>query len=122
MRAVCAQCGTSFDVADGEGGDEREPCPRCGSTSREAFGAARVDLGLSLSAEATVEHVVNEIRLALFSVLLAIGITVGFGAPGPWNVGVASGVASVVVVAAVFRWHPAKRRLMKLMSWLLGGR
>ena len=71
-------------------------------------------------ADATVERVLSEVRLALFGILLSIGLSVGFGVPGSWWVGVASGVAAVVLAAVALRVGGLQRALADLMHWTLG--
>lgn len=69
---------------------------------------------------ATVERVLDEVRLALLGVLLSIGFAVGFGVPGPWWVGGLSGVAATVIAAAVLRSRRSERALARLMHSVLG--
>lgn len=70
-------------------------------------------------AKLTVEHVLDDVRLALLGVLLSIGLTVGFGVPGPWWVGVASGVLATLVAAGALRSRRVQRWLARLMRWVL---
>jgi hypothetical protein len=71
-------------------------------------------------ANLSVERVLDEVRLALLGVLLSIGLTVGFGVPGPWCVGVASGVMATLVAAVALRSRRVQRWLARLMHWVLG--
>jgi hypothetical protein len=65
-----------------------------------------------------VERALNDIRLAVLGILVTIGLSVGFGVPGPWWCQILAGVGAVAVVCAAIRWleHP----LMTVMHWLTG--
>ena len=66
----------------------------------------------------TVARVLDDVRLALLGILLSIGLSVGFGMPGSWWVGVLSGVGATVIAALVLRrWSGP---LPQFMVWLLG--
>jgi hypothetical protein len=93
----CAECGYELDAAHDE--PERRPCPRCGSTARAHSGEVRDEMTVEMSIKATVERGLNALRLAMFEILATIGLTVGFGVPGPWCVGVAAGIGSAMLAA-----------------------
>ena len=58
--------------------------------------------------------------VTLIGVLASIGVTVGFGIPGPWwlrvTVGTATGVGLIVLVGIVGRRTPL---LTRLAAWLM---
>src|SRR5436853_7284192 len=45
----------------------------------------------AVTAGLSVERGLNDTRLAVLAILVGIGLTVGFGAPGPWWVGILAG-------------------------------
>jgi ribosomal protein S27E len=117
----CKNCGELLtDPPDGP----RVPCPNCGSTAREFAASASIVATSSISAEGEVERGVNEARAAVLFLLLAIGLTVGFGAPWIWWArligSVVAVVASAVFVAVALRYPPVRRRVMSLMHMLTG--
>jgi hypothetical protein len=66
---------------------------------------------------ATVDRVLDDVRLALLGILLSIGLSVGFGVPGSWCVGLASGVAATGIAVVALRWWSGA--LARFMLWLL---
>ena len=120
----CGQCGASINERSDTPAEERRPCPNCGSTTREFASSAALVATSSVSAEAVVERGVNESRAAVLFLLLAIGLTVGFGAPWSWWArligSLVAVVASAVFVAVALRYPPVRKRVMSLMHVLTG--
>jgi hypothetical protein len=98
--------------------DEKNPTGRVHEKSGVIVGKATV------KAEFTVERGVNELRAAVLFLLIAIGVSVGFGAP--WNLSerlvaaLGAVIASAAFVAVALRWTPARKRVMSLMQFLTG--
>jgi hypothetical protein len=74
----------------------------------------------AVTAELSVERGLNDTRLAVLAILVGIGLTVGFGVPGPWWVGLVAGACSFVAGCVLIRWKFSRRRLMSFMHWLAG--
>jgi hypothetical protein len=77
-------------------------------------------LELSTSVKGTVERGLNETRLAVLGILVGIGLAVGFGVPGPWEVKLAAGLGSFAVACLLIRWTWSRHHLMEFMHWLTG--
>jgi hypothetical protein len=116
----CGECGLVLDERSDIPAEERQPCPRCGSTTRTAYGAATLEVGVSMSARGEVERALNDIRLAVLGILVGIALTVGFGVPGNWYVQVLAGVAAFAAAAFLIWWRPARKRLMAFMHRITG--
>jgi multisubunit Na+/H+ antiporter MnhB subunit len=81
---------------------------------------------VTASVEATVERGVNETRMAAFAVIftavVGVGMTVGF-ASGPWLGLLAAAItvaATTLLLTAIYRVRPVRRRLMALMHGITG--
>jgi uncharacterized membrane protein YedE/YeeE len=72
------------------------------------------------SASAQVERGLNDTRLAVLGILVAIGLTVGFGAPGGWAVQLVAGAGSFALACALIRWPRSRHVLMEFMHRLTG--
>ena len=91
--------------------ERREPIVR-EKTMIASVGATAVDI------EFTVDRGLNGVRLAVLGILVGIGLTVGFGVPGPVWVGAVAGAGSFVAACFLIRSKPSRRRLMSFMHWL----
>jgi len=124
MTATQVKCGGCGELLSEAPSGPGIPCPSCGSTTREFEASAAVVGRTSVSAEAVVERGVNESRAAVLFLLIAIGLTVGVGAPWSWwarFVGaVVAVIASASFVALALRYPPVRRRVMSLMHRLTG--
>jgi hypothetical protein len=102
----------------------RVPCPECGSTAREVGVEAAITATSNVTAEITVDRGVNEARAAVLFLLLAIGLTVGFGAPWSWWARLIASIVAVIASAAfvmvALRYPPVRRRVMSGMHRLTG--
>ena len=96
------------------------PCPKCGSLARAVAGQAALTATADLSATASVDRGLNDIRLALLGILVTIGLTVGFGVSASAPIRFGAGAGSFIGTAALIWWPPSKRRLMTFMHWLTG--
>ena len=74
----------------------------------------------SASVEGTVERGLNGVRLAVLGILVGIGLTVGFGVPGPVWVGVVAGAGSFAVACFLIGWKSSRKLLMSFMHRLTG--
>ena len=74
----------------------------------------------AVDAELSVKRGLNEIRLAVLGILVGLGLTVGFDAPGPIWVGLLAGAASFAIACLLNRWEWSSSRLMAFMHWLTG--
>lgn len=74
----------------------------------------------SASVETSVERGLNETRLAVLGIVVAIGLTVGVGFDETWWIGVRAGGGSFLFSCVVIRFRPARRQLMSFMHWLTG--
>lgn len=74
----------------------------------------------SASAETSAERGLNETRLAVLGIVVAIGLTVGLGFDATWWIGVLAGGGSFLFSCFVIRFRPARRQLMSFMHWLTG--
>jgi ribosomal protein S27AE len=116
----CGKCGLVLDERSDIPMEKRQPCPRCGSTSRTVDGAATLEAAVSTSVRGEVERALNDIRLAVLGILVGIALTVGFGVPGNWWVQVLAGVAAFAAAAFLIWWRPARKRLMAFMHRITG--
>ena len=60
--------------------------------------------------------------LTLLGVIVSVGVTVGFGVPGPWWFRVLVGAAVTVGLAALVKLASGSRRgpLARLANWMIG--
>ena len=115
----CAGCGAALD--NEAPGEERKPCPNCGSTARAHEGKATLDIGaVSMSVEGKATRGLNEVRLAVLGIIVTIGLTVGFGVQGAWWVRASAGAGAFLLTVAVISWPPSRRFLMQLMHRITG--
>jgi uncharacterized membrane protein YedE/YeeE len=119
VATLCSNCGALLDAE--APGDERRACPECGSTARTHEVEATFTARASVSATASVERGLNELRLAVLGILVGIGLTVGFGVQGAWWVRTAAGAGAFALSMALLRWRASRHRLMAAMHWLTGG-
>jgi hypothetical protein len=75
---------------------------------------------VSARVEGSVERGLNETRLAVLGIVVAIGLTVGLGFDATWWIGVLAGAGSFLFSCFVIRFRPARRQLMSFMHWLTG--
>jgi hypothetical protein len=96
------------------------------SAWRPSYSTRRLGKGMAIkatstvSAELTVDRGLNELRLAVLGILVAIGLTVGFGAHGTWYVRVVYGLAGFVASAALIKWSWTRHKMMLFMHWWTG--
>jgi predicted RNA-binding Zn-ribbon protein involved in translation (DUF1610 family) len=114
----CSNCG--IEVPPDEPGEERRPCPNCGSLARTYEASASATVSVSASAQATVERGLNDIRLAVLGILVGISLAVGFGVSCPWWEQLAAGLGSFAVSCFLIRWSRTRHLLMTFMHWLTG--
>lgn len=75
---------------------------------------------VSATAEGSVERGLNEIRLAVLGIVVAIGLTVGIGFDATWWIGILAGGGSFLLSCFLIGFGPARRQLMSFMHWLTG--
>jgi hypothetical protein len=73
-----------------------------------------------VSARLSVDRGLNDMRLAVLGILVAIGLTVGLGVHGEWFVRIAWGVGSVAVAVLLIKWPWSRHKMMLFMHWLTG--
>lgn len=83
VKANCAACGEPIDEPTDLPEAERQPCPNCGSRARAFNANISTSVTLTASVETEAERGLNDVRLAVLGILVAIGLTVGFGVAGP---------------------------------------
>ncbi len=71
-----------------------------------------------------VEDLLDEESLAVLAILLAVALEFGFGFAKTvtWWAGLIAGPAALTTLAVLFRWPPARRRLIRSVRWLVGQR
>ncbi len=69
----------------------------------------------SLDVKLDVARGLNEIRLAVLGILVAIGLTVGFGVQSSWWVRLLAGVGSFGLALGLLAWPRSRHLLMALM-------
>jgi hypothetical protein len=132
-RMRCSNCGHLLAEGgpyppelSGEGGVQRSPCPKCGSTARTYENELHGTLRFVGSVSARLVYAWNSDRLAVLLFLLgaglAVGLAVGFAIPSV-ALGIASGLASMLIAAfavwAVLR-GPLSRLAAKAMYEISG--
>jgi hypothetical protein len=75
----------------------------------------------TVSATASVDRGLNDLRLAVLGILLSIALTIAFGVPGPWWAQLGAGVAAFCGSAGLIRWRLSRHWMMELMHRLTGG-
>jgi hypothetical protein len=74
--------------------------------------------GTSMSAKGTVERGLNDTRLAVLGIIVAIGLTVGFGVQGAWWVRILAGLGAFVLTCVLVRWTRSRHYLMEFVHRL----
>jgi|GEM_PF-6904302 hypothetical protein len=100
-------------------------CPTCGAggpfiPTYTATGEGK--LTFSGTAKGTLIRPLDALRLTVIGVLLAVGLTVGFGV-GPlteWYWGVVAGGGSPVLLAVLFRCRPTRNALSRAADAAIG--
>ena len=115
VRCGNAACGALMDEAPGIPAAERRPCPACGSLARVVEIRATLEGRSSLEVKLDVVRGLNEIRLAVLGILVAIGLTVGFGVQSSWWVRVLAGGGSFALPLSLLAWPRSRHLLMALM-------
>jgi DNA-directed RNA polymerase subunit RPC12/RpoP len=118
IDTTCSDCGAT--LPDDPEGVPRTPCPECGSTRRTKYASATATVEAKVTVQGVVERNLNDTRLAVLGILVAIGLGVGFGVAPPVWAGALAGLGSVVVFGWLIHWPASRRRLMDLMHWLTG--
>lgn len=80
--------------------------------------ALTTNVGVRSSVTGTVERGLNDTRLAVLGILVAIGLTVGFGMQCAWWVRVVAGLGSFVLACALIKWGRSRHYLMAFVHWL----
>jgi hypothetical protein len=75
----------------------------------------------SASLTTSVERGLNELRLAVLGILVAIGLAIGFGVPGGWPIKLAAGLGAFAAACILIRWKWSRHQLMSFMHRLTGG-
>jgi hypothetical protein len=107
-------CGALLDEVPGIPVAERLPCPACGSLTRMVGARISVEARSSLSVKLDVARGLNEIRLAVLGIVVAIGLTVGFGVQSSWWVRLLAGVGSFGLTLGLLAWPRSRHLLMTL--------
>src|SRR5215216_331093 len=102
---TCANCGLLLDEPSDVAAEERRPCPTCGSSHRVIAASGTVAARVHIGARADVEHGLNDLRLAVLGILVGIGLTVGFGIPGPFWVQAGAGLGAFAFSAFLIWWR-----------------
>jgi hypothetical protein len=134
QSVACGDCGAPIDESPSTPGDEREPCPNCGSTNRsfsvqidEVLRAVDAVSGEVAEVSEEVDTALTGVRLAVLATLLTLAATAGLSAGFAehsvalgllWGIGAV--VLSVLILVALFRVGPIRRRVMAVMDWLVG--
>jgi hypothetical protein len=88
---------------------------------RVVEGAASMDIKVSMKVRGEVDRALDEIRLGVLGILVAIGLTVGFGVHAAWYYRVGLCIVSVAVGIVLLRCGWSRKRMMSLMAWVTGG-
>lgn len=119
--ATCAQCGATVDEPDDASAEEPIPCSRCGSLGRVHEAAATLAAGVRLSASGTVERGLNDTRLGVLGLLIAVGMgSAGLASPAGWEVALPVGLLAGGATALMIRWRRARHLLMEAAHRLTG--
>jgi len=131
---ACGECGSPIDESPSTPGDERQPCPNCGSKNRKFF--VHIDevlravdaLGEEVAeVSGEVDTALTGVRLAVLATLLTLAATAGLSAGFAehsvflgllWGVGAV--VVSIAILIVLFRIDPVRDRVMTMMDWLVG--
>ena len=71
------------------------------------------------SGEDEFERGLNEIRLAVLGIIVAVGLAAA-AIPDAWPSQLATGVGTFILACLLIRWKPSRGRLMDFMYWLTG--
>ena len=86
-------------------------------TTHEKSGTASLTARSGLSATGTVERGLNDIRLAVLGLLVAVGLAAA-AVPEAWLTQRAAGVRSFVFACFLVRWKRSRHLLMSFAHWL----
>jgi hypothetical protein len=122
VRCGNPACGEPINEPRDTSAEARQPCPRCGSTSR-TFDVELTSRAIEVSAslETRVTRGINELRLAVVGILVTIGLTVGIGFDSAWWIGVLAGAGSFLLAAGLIAWRRSRHWLMAFMHRITGG-
>ena len=69
-----------------------------------------------------LEELLDEESLAVLAILLAVALEFGFGFGKyiAWWSGLVAAPAAMLVLVGLFRWGPARARLVAAARWVLG--
>jgi hypothetical protein len=110
MATRCSDCGAEIDES-ADASDEQRPCPACGSTRRTHFGSSHLEMKFNAATEGSVQRVLDDLHLAVFSILVGIALSVGFGIEASWLWQVIAGGVTFGI-STVLMSRPAVRRLI----------
>jgi hypothetical protein len=79
---------------------------------------ANVTVGIHASAEASVRRGLNEVRLAVLGILVAISLGAAALAPGWWRL--VAGVGTFALSCLLIRWERSRHLLMEFMHRVTG--
>lgn len=115
---ICSECGTELE--DESPGEERKPCPKCGSMARTARVNFHGEVTVSATFEAKVSRAWDSNSLTLAGVLYGILVTVVgvIVAPHGTLATLIYGAVAVLVLAVglLFLAQP----VIAAMRWLIG--
>jgi hypothetical protein len=120
---LCGECGAQVPVQES---GECDPCPSCGSTSRVALVTLAATAHAQATVRATVDRAATDTRVAAFAVIFATALNVGLwvGYTSAWWCGVLAGIgtaiATVGLLALVYRVGPIRRFVMEFMHQITG--
>jgi hypothetical protein len=83
-------------------------------------GSASLIATSSVTAEATVERGLNDIRLAVLGIIVGVALTVGFGVPCWWPYRVGAGLVAFGATCGLIRCKWSRHKLMSFVHWLTG--
>lgn len=119
VRCGNPNCGAFLDEPVGLAG-ERTPCPECGSLTRLVEASASLQARAVVSAQASVERGLNEMRLAVLGILVTIGLTVGFGIQSAWWVRALAGLGAFAASSALIAWRRSRHLMMAYVHRITG--
>jgi hypothetical protein len=71
-----------------------------------------------------IDELLDEESLAVLAIMLAVSLefSFGFAKTVSWWAGLVAGPSSLLVLSALFRWRPARARLIAGVRWIVGRR